>query len=61
MNFQLYFKYYLSILFTGILVLGNAQYIEVDTRPTPEELVKNIFFGAETANCISVENITING
>lgn len=39
----------------------KSQYIKVDTNYTPDELVKNIFFGNQNTSCISVDNVTING
>ena len=39
----------------------KAQYISVNTSYTSEQLVKDIFFGSQSASCILVENIQING
>lgn len=55
------FYIFLLLVFAGIQSL-QAQYIQVDTQTyTPEELVKNIFFGQSNNNCISVDNVSING
>lgn len=62
MKVHQHFKYYISIILIATAVALNSQYISVDTENyTKEQLVKNIFFGAQTSGCISVDNIQING
>lgn len=51
--------FFFSCLFTSTFV--TAQYIEVDTDYTEEELVKDIFLGARNSTCIEIENIKISG
>jgi len=42
--------------------MAYAQYIQVDTKTyTPEQLVKDIFFGTTNSACIEVSNVQING
>lgn len=44
------------------IVSVKAQYITVDTQTyTPEQLVKDVFFGNQNSSCISVENVSISG
>lgn len=55
-------KFYLTFALTVIAILIKAQYITVDTENyTQQQLVKNVFFGTQSAGCISVENMTIKG
>ena len=51
----------LLIIFTFSTTLLNAQYISVSTNYTADQLVKDIFFGSQSANCISVDNVTVTG
>jgi len=61
MEINIFFKYYLSIVLSLGFFLGKAQYISVNTSYTPDQLVKDIFFGPQNAGCISVSNVSING
>ena len=57
-----FFKYFLTIFLTVTIVSVKAQYIAVDTQTyTPEQLVKDVFFGNQSSNCISIENVSISG
>lgn len=57
-----FFKYFLTIFLTVTIVSVKAQYIAVNTQTyTPEQLVKDVFFGNQSSNCISVENVSISG
>lgn len=57
-----FFKYFLTILLAVTIVSVKAQYITVDTQTyTPEQLVKDVFFGNQNSNCIAVENVSISG
>ena len=62
MKFKNLLAFFLSISFTLITIVTNAQqYISVDTNYTADQLVRNIFFGSQSTNCISVSNVQING
>ncbi|MDQ0477921.1 choice-of-anchor L domain-containing protein [Chryseobacterium sp. MDT2-18] len=55
-------KYFLTFVLTISIISLNAQYISVDTQTyTPEQLVKEVFFGNQSSSCISVENVSISG
>ncbi len=62
MNYQYFFKYILAIFFTVTIVSVKAQYITVDTWTyNNNALVRDVFFGAGSANCIQVSNVQISG
>lgn len=56
---------FLSFLICIFLVLIpteiKTQYISVDTNFSADQLVKDVFFGTQSAGCISVEDVTVNG
>ena len=58
MKLRFLFSFLIFLFFTNGL---KAQYISVDTNYTADQLVKNIFFGNQSASCISVNNVLING
>lgn len=49
---------FLSMIFSNY---AKAQYISVDTNYTADQLVKDIFIGAQNASCITVDNVTVTG
>ena len=62
MRFHYFLKYFFTILLTVTIISVKAQYITVDTQTyTPEQLVKDVFFGNQSSNCISVDNVSISG
>ncbi len=59
-----FFTKQLLFLFFCWLYTSNsamAQYIEVNTDYSVEELIKDIFLGARNSTCIEIENIRISG
>lgn len=54
-------KFFFSVLFFSCVSFSEAQYINVNTTYTSEDLVRNIFFGGQNSSCILVENIQISG
>ena len=61
MNFKKNFTFFLSFIFCFSAIVLQAQYIRVDTNYTADQLVKDIFFGSQNSNCISVNNVKVNG
>lgn len=56
------FRGCLVLTFLLLSMLASAQqYISVDTSKTAEELIKDVFIGAQNASCISVSNISAKG
>lgn len=55
-------RFLFSIIISLFFTIGlKSQYITVDTNYTADQLVKDIFFGSQSASCISVDNVMING
>ncbi|KIA89659.1 T9SS C-terminal target domain-containing protein [Kaistella jeonii] len=61
MKFIRIFTFFISVICTLSITMLNAQYISVNTTYTADQLVKDIFFGSQNANCISVDNVTVTG
>ncbi len=51
---------FLAFIFCSGLV-KSQQYISVNSNYTAEQLVRDIFIGAQNASCITVENISVSG
>ena len=44
------------------MIINAQQYISVDTSTfTADQLVKDIFIGAQNASCITISNVTVKG
>ena len=62
MTIHYFFKYFLAIFFAVTIVSVKAQYIAVDTWTYGNyALVRDVFFGAGSINCIQVSNVQISG
>ena len=59
--FQVFTKYIIVILLMFASNMGIAQYINVSTSYTADQLVKDIFIGSTNASCITVDNVTVTG
>src|SRR5690554_6816753 len=64
--FRLYHRIFkqsslLIVFFLLVSFVSKAQYIVVDDSYTAQQLVEDIFIGAENSSCIQVSNVDVSG